>query len=188
MSKIDHSLFKAGEHALEHIDEVCPKCSSTLKIKHGKSGPFIGCSQYPACDFAKPLHDYDSAEVKVIAGSVCPQCKANMVIKKGRYGLFIGCSNFPECTYIESTKQSNEAHVACPVCKDGHLIKRANKFGKQFYPCDNYPKCKYVVNFMPVSEPCPKCQWPIMLVKKAATGSVLQCPQRLCGHKQAHQD
>jgi putative DNA topoisomerase len=184
VSKIDHSLFKAEEHALEQINDLCAKCSSALKIKHGKSGPFIGCSQYPDCDFTKPLYEHETADVKVIEGSACPLCSVSLVIKKGRYGLFIGCSNFPKCTYIESTKQSSEETVSCPSCKDGYLSKRANKFGKQFYPCGNYPKCKYVVNFTPIAIPCPKCAWPIMLEKKSAQGNILQCPQRLCGHKQ----
>jgi putative DNA topoisomerase len=188
VSKIDHSLFKANEHALQQVTGLCPKCQSTLKIKHGKSGAFIGCSQYPQCDFSKPLHEYETADVKVIEGSSCPDCSANLVIKKGRFGLFIGCSNFPECTYIESSTESHskedEIKVSCPSCKSGHLIKRANKFGKQFYPCDNYPKCKYVVNFQPIEMPCPTCEWPIMLEKKSVHGMVLQCPQRLCGYKQ----
>jgi putative DNA topoisomerase len=183
VSKIDHSLFKANEHALEQVTGLCPKCKSALKIKHGKSGAFIGCSQYPQCDFSKPLHEYETADVKIIEGSQCPQCSANLVIKKGRFGLFIGCSNFPSCTYIESSKQSNEEHIKCPNCSQGQLIKRSNKFGKQFYPCNNFPKCKYVVNFATVATRCHECDWPIMLEKKTAQGLILQCPQRNCGHK-----
>lgn len=180
-------MFKASEHALEQVTGLCPKCQSSLNIKHGKSGAFIGCSQYPQCDFSKPLHEYETADVKVIEGSHCPECNANLVIKKGRFGLFIGCGNFPSCTYIESSKQSDVEKVKCPSCRDGYLAKKANKFGKQFYPCNNYPKCKYVVNFMPVATTCPACNWPIMLEKKSAQGMLLQCPQRLCGHKQAQQ-
>ncbi|MGO4892303.1 topoisomerase DNA-binding C4 zinc finger domain-containing protein [Flavobacterium sp. W21_SRS_FM6] len=184
MSKIDHSLFNANEHALEQVTDLCPKCQSSLKIKHGKSGAFIGCSQYPECDFSKPLHEYETADVKVIEGSQCPVCDANLVIKKGRFGLFIGCSTFPACTYIESSKQSNDNKIKCPSCSVGYLTKRANKFGKQFYPCDNYPKCKYVLNSTPVAISCAACEWPVMIEKKTAQGLVLQCPQRACGYKQ----
>lgn len=192
MSKIDHSLFKANAHALEQIDDLCPKCHSALKIKHGKSGSFIGCSDYPKCDYTKPLHEYESADVKVIEGSSCPECQDNLVIKKGRYGLFIGCANYPRCSYMESSTESHttddEDKVACPSCKSGHLMKRANKFGKQFYPCDKYPKCKYVVNFKPISQSCPLCNWPIMVEKQSAKGIFLHCPQRACGHKQLQQE
>ena len=183
MSKIDHSLFNATEHALEQVTDLCPKCQSGLKIKHAKAGPFLGCSNYPQCDFTKPLHEYENADVKVIEGSECPECQSELVIKKGRYGLYIGCSKFPECHYIKSSQAQEQDKIKCPACADGQLTKRANKFGKQFYPCDNYPHCKYAVNVKPLAHVCPKCQWPIMLEKKTASGVVLQCPQRLCGHK-----
>lgn len=187
MSKIDHSLFKANAHALEQIDDLCPKCGADLKIKHGKSGAFIGCADYPTCDYSKPLHEYESAVIKTIEGSSCPLCQASLVIKKGPYGLYIGCSDFPQCHYVESSTESQaknkDVSVSCPSCHSGHLVKRANKFGKQFYPCDKYPKCKYVVNFKPVKSSCPLCHWPIMLEKKSAKGRIHQCPQRLCGHK-----
>ena len=37
---------------------ICPRCGNNLVAKNGKYGPFIGCSNYPNCDFAswdKPL-------------------------------------------------------------------------------------------------------------------------------------
>lgn len=30
---------------------ICPKCGSQLVPRHGKYGPFIGCSNYPVCRF-----------------------------------------------------------------------------------------------------------------------------------------
>ena len=41
-SKIDHQLFSAHEHALEH--EACPQCDGELQLRHGKHGPFMGCT------------------------------------------------------------------------------------------------------------------------------------------------
>ncbi len=183
MSKIDHSLFSAHEHALQEAFGQCPDCGEKLTLKHGKSGAFIGCSTYPKCDFTKPLHETESAEIKQIEGSHCPECNAILAIKKGRFGLFIGCSNFPQCHHIEPVKQQDDTHLNCPVCNSGHLVKRANKFGKNFYACNGFPKCKYAVNFPPVSHACDACGWPIMLEKKSASGKVLQCPQRMCNHK-----
>ncbi|MGS2720937.1 topoisomerase DNA-binding C4 zinc finger domain-containing protein [Paraglaciecola aestuariivivens] len=183
MVKIDNSLFSSHEHnALEDFGP-CPKCHGKLSIRRGKSGAFIGCNQYPECDYSKPLHEYENTEVKVIEGSHCPLCQAQLVIKKGRYGLFIGCSDFPECTYIQSQKANTEATVECPKCKNGQLVKRANKYGKNFYPCDNYPKCDYALNFAPISRVCPQCEWPVMLQKVSAKGPILQCPVRKCQHK-----
>lgn len=32
---------------------ACPKCGGALKERQGKHGSFIGCSNYPSCDFTK---------------------------------------------------------------------------------------------------------------------------------------
>ena len=184
VSKIDHSLFNANEHALQQAFGMCPKCNGALGVRRGKSGAFIGCSQYPQCDYTKPLHDNETSTVKSIDGSVCPSCSSLLEIKKGRYGLFIGCSDFPSCEYIESiNKQKEQIATSCPSCKQGRLLKRTNKFGKFFYACDNYPQCKYVVNLPPFEQSCPVCEWPIMLQKTRSKETHLQCPQKHCQHK-----
>lgn len=183
MSKIDHSLFDAHEHALEQAYGACPECSGALSLKHGKSGAFIGCNHYPACDFTKPLHEVESAELKQIEGSSCPQCSDTLAIKRGRYGLFIGCTRFPDCHYMDSVKQHDDTHLTCPQCNDDHLIKRSNKYGKHFYACSGFPKCKYALNHKPVARTCPACDWPVMVEKSSAKGPLLQCPQKHCQYK-----
>ncbi|GAB3026184.1 DNA topoisomerase family protein [Bowmanella dokdonensis] len=179
MSKIDHSLFKADEHALQHAYGDCPQCQAKLQIRSGKSGPFLGCSGYPDCHFSKPLHEYQYQEVKVIEGSRCPHCQSSMAVKKGRYGLFIGCTNFPECHHVDKLEQPQESSITCPACEKGHLQKRTNRFGKTFYACDQYPQCRYLLNQPPVQHACPVCKWPLMINK----GGIMQCPQRGCQHK-----
>lgn len=178
MSKIDHSLFSSGES--EQALGPCPKCQGELNIRRGKSGAFIGCSHYPECEFSKPLHEYENTDIKTIEGSECPLCQSLLVIKKGRYGLFIGCSDFPTCNYIESNSNSEDTQCACPQCNKGHIIKRANKFGKAFFACDNYPKCKYLLNLPPVSFSCPDCNWPIMQEKRGGAAVEFLCPQKHC--------
>ena len=180
MSKIDHSLFSAHEHALEEAFGLCPECGAKLHLKHGKSGKFIGCSQYPNCSYTKPLHETETTELKKIEGSHCPECDSQLAIKKGRYGLFIGCSNFPECHHIEPIKKESDTKLTCPLCKEGHLVKRTNKYGKNFFACSEFPSCKYAVNHPPVNKTCPKCSWPIMTEKTTHQSKVLQCPQRTC--------
>ncbi|MFQ3236205.1 MAG: putative DNA topoisomerase, partial [Paraglaciecola sp.] len=63
MSKIDHSLFATQESTYAEDAGPCQQCGAKLKIRRGKNGPFIGCSDYPACDFSKPLHEVDNAEI-----------------------------------------------------------------------------------------------------------------------------
>ena len=48
-------------------NESCPKCGAELVIRSGKHGPFLGCSQYPACDYVRPLKSSaDGHIVKVL--------------------------------------------------------------------------------------------------------------------------
>lgn len=50
-------------------NESCPKCGAELVIRSGKHGPFLGCSQYPACDYVRPLKSSaDGHIVKVLEG------------------------------------------------------------------------------------------------------------------------
>ncbi|MCC2616892.1 topoisomerase DNA-binding C4 zinc finger domain-containing protein [Aestuariibacter halophilus] len=183
MSKIDHSLFQANAHALQQAYGDCPECGAPLHVRHGKSGNFLGCSTYPQCHFSKPLHETETTEIKRIEGAVCPECGGDMAIKKGRFGLFIGCCNFPQCHHIASLQEKTDTHVTCPLCHEGHLLKRTNKFGKAFYACNAYPKCKYVVNHPPVNKACPQCGWAIMCEKNQASESLWVCPQRDCQYK-----
>ncbi len=183
MSKIDHSLFSAQGHGADQAFGLCPNCNAQLIIKRGKSGPFIGCSCYPECEFTKPLHEHENTEIKAIEGSSCPLCSHQLVIKKGRYGLFIGCSDFPTCNYIQSSKSAEDTKVNCPSCKNGHMTKRTSKFGKTFYSCSEYPKCKYVLNSQPTFHPCPVCGWEVAVKKKTAAGEILVCAKKLCGYK-----
>lgn len=42
--------------APEDNDMVCPKCGADLVIKNGRRGKFIGCSNWPKCDYSR---DYE---------------------------------------------------------------------------------------------------------------------------------
>ncbi|HVE76795.1 MAG TPA: type I DNA topoisomerase, partial [Actinomycetota bacterium] len=53
-------LNKAGEVPKEEVttqatDEECPDCGHMLVIKLGKRGKFYGCTNYPDCNFTKPM-------------------------------------------------------------------------------------------------------------------------------------
>lgn len=104
-----------GEDAVEEkLTEVegrtCPLCDSTLVIKNGPYGRFIGCSSYPKCKFIEPL------EKPKDSGVTCPECKsATLIERKSRYGkLFYSCSAYPKCKYAVWNPPIDEP---CPKCK-----------------------------------------------------------------------
>ncbi|MBI1827369.1 MAG: type I DNA topoisomerase [Planctomycetes bacterium] len=49
-------------------DIACDECGESMLIRTGRSGPFLGCSKYPKCKFAKPLPEGYTAEA-LAAGS-----------------------------------------------------------------------------------------------------------------------
>lgn len=181
MTDSNDSLFSKHEHALEKEYEVCPECGSELIVKHGKSGSFIGCSNYPTCQYTRPLVEHEKVEDKVLPGTECPECGNELAVKQGRYGMFIGCTNFPACNHIEQDKQDEDVGVACPSCKKGQLHEKQSRYGKTFYACDNYPKCKFVVNNEPVAGACSECGFKLLLRRNMAAGEKLQCANKACG-------
>lgn len=182
--KIDKELFQAHEHALEH--EICPQCSGELSIRYGKRGPFLGCQNYPECDYIRPLKSNDGHVVKEL-GIPCPQCESELVLRQGRYGMFIGCSAYPSCTHIESLEQKKElsqTETVCPSCHKGHLQEKQSRFGKSFYACDAYPACRFAVNLEPQQGCCQKCGFELLLKKETAAGTRLICADKKCAEVQ----
>ncbi len=169
----------------EAIDEKCPKCEKPLSIRLGKRGRFIGCTGYPECDYTRSLEEdrASSLQPEIVEGRNCPKCGGQLVIKRGRYGKFIGCSQYPTCKHIESLEKTEDSNVTCPECKKGTLIKRKSRFGTFFYSCNQYPECKYAVSHPPIAEACPKCNWPILMLKTTKRkGEEKVCPRKDCGY------
>jgi len=50
------------KHIFPNGDNKCPKCGGALGIKLSKFGPFIGCENYPKCDYTMRLNNDDSAD------------------------------------------------------------------------------------------------------------------------------
>ncbi|HLD84180.1 MAG TPA: type I DNA topoisomerase [Coxiellaceae bacterium] len=170
----------------EKMDEQCPKCKKPLSIRLGKRGRFIGCTDYPTCDYTRNLAENEAeaqADAQLIEGRTCPDCQKPLIIRHGRYGKFIGCSGYPDCKFIESLEKPEDTAVKCPKCKEGHILKRRSRRGKIFYSCARYPDCDYALWYPPIDEPCPKCHWPIMMMKTTKRqGDEKVCPQKECGY------
>lgn len=184
MSESDKPLFTHHEHALEDAYPMCPECGSELTIKHGKSGAFLGCVNYPNCQYTRVVAEHERVEDKILLGSECPLCAHELAVKQGRYGMFIGCSHFPQCHHIEHETEETLQNIKCPSCKRGSLQEKLSRFGKTFYSCDTYPKCKFVVNHEPIAGTCEKCQFPLLLKRNMAAGIKYQCAAKKCSYMQ----
>ncbi len=92
---------------------TCPECNSSLVIKTGRYGKFIGCSNYPNCKHMEPL------EKPQDTGIICPECtKGHLLKRKSRYKkIFYSCSTYPTCKYAVWNEPLPEP---CPKC--GWLI------------------------------------------------------------------
>lgn len=69
-------------------ENPCPKCDTgDMSIKAGQYGVFTGCSNYPKCDYTKPLE--------------CPKCGLGKIVKRtSKHGSFYPCNQYPTCKYI----------------------------------------------------------------------------------------
>ena len=173
---------KRSDVTQEQLDENCPKCGSKLSIRLGRHGRFIGCTNYPECDYTRDMNEErrESAEPEQV-GRDCPDCGSPLVFKVGRYGKFIGCSGYPKCKFIEPLEKPKDTGVTCPKCNAGTLMQRKSRKGKIFYSCSTYPKCDYAVWNEPIAEPCPSCGWPVLTLKTTKRrGTEKVCPQPDC--------
>lgn len=146
-------------------------------------------------DWVKILHEFYSSfekrlevaeeemkEIEIedeVSDEICEKCGKPLVYKLGRFGKFLACSGFPEC---RNTKPIiKDIGVACPKCKEGHVVERRSKKGRVFYGCDRYPECDFVSWDKPSQKPCPSCSG-LMVEKKNKQGIKLQCTA--CDHSE----
>jgi DNA topoisomerase-1 len=76
---------------------VCPACANgRLGLRLGRSGAFIGCSNYPECRYTRPLA-VPGAEAEGAAGlnegqrdlGADPASGQNVTLRRGPYGLYV---------------------------------------------------------------------------------------------------
>ncbi|MCJ8322374.1 MAG: type I DNA topoisomerase [Rhizobiales bacterium] len=71
---------------------ACTKCDDgQLSLKVGRYGAFIGCSNYPDCNFTRQLgqgnEDAAGDEPKVLG--IDPETKMEVSLRKGRFGFYV---------------------------------------------------------------------------------------------------
>lgn len=103
----------------EERPEKCPECGSSMTVKQGPTGPFLGCTRYPECKGTRPL----------TTGIACPQegCSGQLVVRRTRKGkTFYGCSSYPECDFAV---WDEPVQTPCPVCQFPVMTRRSTKRG-----------------------------------------------------------
>lgn len=96
--ELEHLLFP-GEGAVEERHK-CPTCEGgILSLKLGKFGAFLGCSNYPTCNYTRQLiaaGDDTQDEQSIKQGSVepknlgaDPKTGMEVTLKKGPYGFYV---------------------------------------------------------------------------------------------------
>ena len=160
-------------------EEYCENCGRPMVLKKGRFGTFYACTGYPDCKTTKPIGGQQRKPDQKL-DELCPQCGNNLVVKYGRYGEFTACSNYPACKYVKQ----KTIGVKCPECSEGEIAERRSKRGKTFYGCTRWPECNFVAWGKPVAEKCPECGSPYMIEKWLKAGTVWQCPNAECKHKQ----
>ncbi len=66
----------------------CPKCGQgQLSLKLGKFGAFIGCSNYPECNFTRQLSATEAEGPRVLGQD--PDTEEEISVRDGRYGRYV---------------------------------------------------------------------------------------------------
>ncbi len=137
----DKELNKRDVTNLGESEEKCPKCGKTLVFKLGKYGKFLSCSNYPDCEYARPLDSNGGTTEETQDYGKCPNCAdGKFILRQGRFGKFLACSNYPKC---KTTKPFLETiGIKCPKCGEGDVVVKKSKW-KAFYGCSRYPDCDW---------------------------------------------
>jgi len=101
----------------------CPKCNVGILVTRqndSNNSNFVGCSNYPKCDFVYNTTDILKNTIK------CPKCGSYMVKRNSNHGQFYGCINYPYCNQtIENV--SNMYYVNHKsITKDAIIENRKN--------------------------------------------------------------
>ncbi len=138
------------KHLFIDGNDKCPQCSGKLGIKLSKFGAFIGCENYPKCNYTKKLSDVDEPVNTENTTQQKPQQTSvelgdGISFKIGRYGAYVtdGSKNV-------SAKKYNAETITIDIAREllSGEVKKAEpeKLGKNpatdaeiyYYPTGRY--------------------------------------------------
>ena len=93
-------------HLFHKTGDKCPECGGKLGIKLSKFGPFIGCSNYPNCNYTMKLSDDNVSEISPENNAAKEKdLGENITFKIGKYGPYVtdGVKNVSAKKYTADT-------------------------------------------------------------------------------------
>jgi DNA topoisomerase-1 len=168
----------------EPTEEKCELDGGTMLKRWSRNGWFLGCSNYPECKSTRDLGADGTPVVPRETGISCDKCGKPMVIRSGRFGEFLSCTGYPECKNAKPVPLG----VKCPKCGGDIIeIRPKKRGGKTFYGCSNYAderiKCEFKLWQKPLTEPCPNCGAPFLVMGGSRLKPMIACANKECGYK-----
>ena len=111
-------------------DQHCPKCGSAMKVRYGRFGAFLGCTNYPECRGIVNIPKKDDIPAKEMPTCPALGCDGKMAQRRSRFGKpFFSCSNYPDCDVIvnnlEDLEEKYQDHPKTPY------VAKPKKGGKK---------------------------------------------------------
>jgi DNA topoisomerase I len=127
----------------ELVGRDCPVSGHPMVIRYGRFGKFIGCSDYPNCQYTEPWLER--------TGVLCPKCGkqhgGEIIVRRSRKGrTFYGCTRYPECDF---TSWKRPLVQPCPNC--GGMLVEQSRNTAQCTNCGN----TYRIEELPEATPEP---------------------------------
>jgi DNA topoisomerase-1 len=120
-----------GEHFFPAREDgsdprVCAACGNgRLGLKLGKYGSFIGCSNYPACQYTRKLAiDAGDDGADTLKGGMRvlgqhPETGEEITVRRGPYGLYVQQGETPPATDKKADKKIKPRRTSLPRGMDG---------------------------------------------------------------------
>ena len=115
---------------------VCPACSTgRLGLKLGRHGSFIGCSNYPTCQYTRRLavNGGEEGEETLKEGMRLlgqdPDTGEDVSVRRGPYGLYVQLGEPPPATEDKKAKKEKPKRMSLPRGMDGETISLDQALG-----------------------------------------------------------
>ncbi len=121
--------FKKEDYAPDFDwDQHCPKDGGPMKIRFGRYGPFLGCTNYPKCRGIVNIPKKGEAAPEEMPPCVAVGCDGKMTQRRSRFGkTFFSCTNYPDCDVIVNNLE--DLHTKYVNHPKTPYVKKAGKKG-----------------------------------------------------------